>query len=172
MNSASWHATVEDTLHFLLHRPHRLPHGYWAPQVRVPACTPGYYTCLAPSLPVSLSVSRMLFLARHRCRMAGLKKLLWHKVFPFMLKRKMYHQPLWDSFLSACAWALIYTCASVCVIEPAGCWQLNTRLIYAGSDLGEYPAACEIHACWAAKLSGSVVGFPPEDPWLKHRWVN
>lgn len=33
-NSASWHATVGDIHPFLLRRLHRLPHGYWAPQVR------------------------------------------------------------------------------------------------------------------------------------------
>lgn len=30
-NSASWRATVEDTLHFPHRHLHRLPHGYWAP---------------------------------------------------------------------------------------------------------------------------------------------
>lgn len=46
--------------------------------------------CLTLSL---LSPSSWIsFLARRRCQLASLKKLLW-QVFPFMLKRKMYHQP-------------------------------------------------------------------------------
>lgn len=34
VNSASWHATVGDTLPSLHHRLHLLPHGCWEPQVR------------------------------------------------------------------------------------------------------------------------------------------
>lgn len=113
--------------------------------------------------------SRISFQARHRCQVTEETVL---KCFLLRTGGEMYHQSsetyLWVPMLRRS----FYTCASVRVIEPAGCWQLNTRLIYAGSNLGEYPAACEIHACWAAKHSGSLVGFPPEDPWLKHRWVN
>ena len=48
VNSASWHATVEDTPPFLPHRLHRLPHGYWAPQVKAP-CTVSQVSHLSPS---------------------------------------------------------------------------------------------------------------------------
>lgn len=50
VNSASWHATVEDTPHFHRRRLHRRPRGYWAPQVRLPAHPPTFHSCL-PSSP-------------------------------------------------------------------------------------------------------------------------
>lgn len=122
--------------------------------------TPRFHACPSASLcllaPHSWGSSCR---ARCRCRAAGWsERTVFTWSVSFCAQRK-------NSLRLECA-------VSVQMLQPAGCWQLNTGLIYNSSDLGEYPAACELHACWAAKLSGSVVGFPPEDPWLKYRWVH
>lgn len=177
VNSASWHATVEDTPHFHHHHRRHLPHGYWAPQVSLPARPPSFHSCLPPkSVSLRLPLSPHLDLIPSQTQVSSKwlvwRNLFWREVFPFMYTGKMHHQPLEMN-----AWVLVHgaqfcTRASVRALEPAGCWQLNAGLIYTGSDPGEYQAVCEIHACWAAKLSGSAAGFPPENPWLKYRWVN
>lgn len=59
-NSASWHATVEATLPFLLHHLHRLPRGYCGPQVRLPAHTSRSHTCLTANCVSAVSLSSVL----------------------------------------------------------------------------------------------------------------
>lgn len=78
VNSASWHATVEDTLHFHRRRLHRRPRGYWAPQVRLPAHPPTFHSCL-PSSP-SQSLSPQLDLVPSQAKVSD-KWLVWRNCF-------------------------------------------------------------------------------------------